>query len=263
MYADDLALTVYSKNQHIFLRKLSDISSTITEWCNANRLKLNHNKTVDLKITTKSGDFSLNTPVNFLGIYMESSLGWNTHIEYLANKLSKSLFIIRILKQYLNVQALLSVYYAHFYSHLSYGIILWGNHTSVSKLLVIQKRCVRMICGAQYREHCKPLFVRLGVLTLPSMYILDCLLYVKRNIQSFNYFSLVHSYNTRNNANIYLDKCKYSVTQRNYYYMSQRFFNSIPLNIRNLPVSSFKKAIQNKLLENPLYAVDEYFNIVW
>lgn len=65
MYADDLALTVYSKNQHIFLRKLSDISSTITEWCNANRLKLNHNKTVDLKITTKSGDFFLNTPVFF------------------------------------------------------------------------------------------------------------------------------------------------------------------------------------------------------
>ncbi|PSN33704.1 hypothetical protein C0J52_26701 [Blattella germanica] len=183
---------------------------------------------------------------------MESSLGWNTHIKYLANKLSKSLFIIRILKQYLNVQTLF---------HLSYGIILWGNHTSVSKLLVIQKRCVRLICGAQYRKHCKPLFVHLGVLTLPSMYILDCLLYVKRNIQSFNYFSQVHFYNTRNNENIYLDKYKYSVTQRNYYYMSQRFFNSIPLNIRNLPVSSFKKAIQNKLLENPLYAVDEYFNI--
>ena len=32
MSADDLALTVYSKDHHLFLKKLSDISSTINEY---------------------------------------------------------------------------------------------------------------------------------------------------------------------------------------------------------------------------------------
>ncbi|PSN55700.1 hypothetical protein C0J52_09012 [Blattella germanica] len=39
-----------------------------------------------------------------------------------------------------------------------------------------------MIHGAPPRTHCKPLFIKLGIFTLPSMYDLASLLHVKRNI---------------------------------------------------------------------------------
>lgn len=198
-----------------------------------------------------------------MGIYLESSLSWQSHIDYIANKLSKSIFIIRVLKPYLNVEALLSVYYAHIYSHLSYGILLWGNHSAISKLFVLQKRCIRLICGAKLGEHCKPLFVSLGVLTLSSMYVLDCLLYVKKNISNLYTLSSIHNRNTRNNLNIYQKKCKYSLTQKIFDYMSKKIYNSVPLNIRNLPISTFKRVVRTKLLSNPLYNVDGYFSSQW
>lgn len=229
MYADDLALTVYNKYNDLLTCKLMDINTRIIEWCNANRLKLNHSKTVDLKITTNNQHLSLTPCTKFLGIYLESSLSWQSHIDYIANKLSKSIFIIRVLKPYLNVEALLSVYYAHIYSHLSYGILLWGNHSAISKLFVLQKRCIRLICGAKPGEHCKPFFVSLGVLTLSSMYVLDCLLYVKKNISNLYTLSSIHNRNTRNNLNIYKKKCKYSLTQKKILTTCPRKFTIVSL----------------------------------
>ena len=231
MYADDLALTVFNRQPNFLNNKLTHTSSIIHEWCNANCLKLNYEKTVDLNIITCHRDLSVNNSIKFLGIYLEPTLGWSSHINYLAGKLSKSLFILRVLKEYLNVEALMSVYYAHVYSHLSYAIILWGNHSTSSRLFVLQKKCVRLICGAQYRSHCKPLFVRLNVLTLPSMYVMDCLLYVKKNILDLTTRASIHYYSTRNNSDICLDKCKFSSTQKSFDYMSKKLYNSIPLTI--------------------------------
>ncbi|PSN44585.1 hypothetical protein C0J52_25047 [Blattella germanica] len=68
------------------------------------------------------------------------------------------------------------------YPHLNYGILLWGNHSSAKSLFILQKRAIRIIHGAPPRTHCKPLFIKLGILTLPSMYVLASLLHVKRNI---------------------------------------------------------------------------------
>ncbi|PSN57239.1 hypothetical protein C0J52_05007 [Blattella germanica] len=79
-------------------------------------------------------------------------------------------------------ESLLTVYYGHVYPHLNYGILLWGNHSSAKSLFILQKRAIRVIHGAPPRTHCKPLFIKLGILTLPSMYVLASLLHVKRNI---------------------------------------------------------------------------------
>ncbi|PSN54462.1 hypothetical protein C0J52_05549 [Blattella germanica] len=144
-------------------------------------------------------------------------------------------------------------------------LFLWGNHTSVSKLLVIQKRCVRMICGAQYREHCKPLFVRLGVLTLPSMYILDCLLYFLKENQGCDSFYTVsqilsgeirhtpkdiapnhiHLHNTRNRHNLLTPKCRLQKSHSSYIIMGIQLYNKLPLYIRNIQdINIFKRRIK-------------------
>ncbi|PSN52050.1 hypothetical protein C0J52_04549, partial [Blattella germanica] len=76
-------------------------------------------------------------------------------------------------------QVLITVYYGHVHCHLNYGILLWGGHPVANKLFVLQKRTIRLICGVNPLEHCRPLFTELGILTQPSMYVLACLLYVK------------------------------------------------------------------------------------
>ncbi|PSN52629.1 hypothetical protein C0J52_14595, partial [Blattella germanica] len=87
------------------------------------------------------------------------------------------------------------------------GILLWGNHSSAKSLFILQKRAIRIIQGAPPRTHCKPLFIKLGILTLPSMYVLASLLHVKRNINKLVSCNSIHQYPTRNCSNIYINRC--------------------------------------------------------
>ncbi|PSN50310.1 hypothetical protein C0J52_10132 [Blattella germanica] len=80
---------------------------------------------------------------------------------------------------------LLSVYYAFIHSHLCYGTSLWGSHSSAFNVFKFQKKAVRIINKAHFRDHCKPIFISDKILTLPSIYILQCLLHIKKNSTDF------------------------------------------------------------------------------
>ena len=56
--------------------------------------------------------------------------------------------LLKTSKKFLSQHSLLSVYYAHFFSHISYGITLWGNMVQLSllaKLQRVQNRCLSFI----------------------------------------------------------------------------------------------------------------------
>ena len=194
-------------------------------------------------------------------LYVCMCLGWQSHVNYISKKLCKGLFMLRVLKNYLPFESLISVYYAHIYSHLNYGILLWGNHASSIKLFILQKRAVRIMCGVSSRTQCRPLFIKTKILTLTSMFIYNCLLYIKLNLQQYSLCSSVHNYSTRGCSNIYIHKCKYTKTQNNFETVSLNLFNHLPVNIRNLPISLFKRTVRSTLISNPLYSLSEFFNI--
>ena len=125
------------------------------------------------------------------------------------------------------------------------------------------KKAIRIIFGISTRTHCTPLFVQSGILTLPSIFVLDALLYVRQNMNSFSLCSNVHNYPTRCNNNIYIPKCKFSKTMNNFSHKSLNIFNSLPQNLQNLPISLFKTRIKTTLKANPLYSVDDIFNFNW
>ncbi|PSN55064.1 hypothetical protein C0J52_04114 [Blattella germanica] len=48
-----------------------------------------------------------------------------------------------MLRASLCIDSLLSVYYAHIHSHMSYGLLFWGNHGMASRVFKLQKRAIR------------------------------------------------------------------------------------------------------------------------
>ena len=70
-------------------------------------------------------------------------------------------------------------FFAFFQSHISYGILLWGHTSHVHRILILQKKAIRLLNKVDFLEHCKPLFVKDGILTVYNMYIFQCLLRVK------------------------------------------------------------------------------------
>ena len=64
--------------------------------------------------------------------------------------------MLRLGKHSLTIQVKMGVYYAHIYSHLTYGLILWGNmlnENELTKLQKIQNKCFKLVC----REEASPL----------------------------------------------------------------------------------------------------------
>ena len=62
----------------------------------------------------------------------------------------------------------LNVYYALFYSHLTYGCNLWGTSTeeNLDKIVKLQKKCVRIITFSDFDSHVNPLFIDLKILKI-------------------------------------------------------------------------------------------------
>ena len=260
LYADDLAILNFDTKNGNGIQYI-ETTKRLNDWCNANKLSLNKSKTVDMTFKIGTAGINIDNSIKFLGLYIDSNLGWQSHINHVAAKISKNIFVVRMLKQKLCKKSLLAVYYGCIYSYLNYGILLWGNHSSSSKLFILQKRVVRIICGAPLKSHCRPLFAELGVLTLPSMFVLSCLVYIKENINLYNMHSEVHQYMTRNNNNICLKKCKFTSTQKNFETVAIKLYNSLPINYKNLNTSSLLHKLKQILITNPLYEVGEFYSI--
>ena len=83
----------------------------------------------------------------------------------------KALYAIRSVKNFLPPEALYSIYYALFHSHISYAIQIWssGNPSNLESLFKIQKKAIRLISLATYNAHTEPLFKQLEILPIKAL----------------------------------------------------------------------------------------------
>jgi len=84
----------------------------------------------------------------YLGVYMDNSLCWSSHINTLCCRLQQSLYFLRRLKVFgLNQRILFLLYQSVFESLIRYGITAWyGNLTVQSKS---KSKLARLVHTAQ------------------------------------------------------------------------------------------------------------------
>jgi hypothetical protein len=258
LYADDICLTVSSIVQNVADISCLFKSDLLLQWCYSNSLSMNMTKTQELNILYDHNQAT--ESVKFLGIYLQNDLSWKSHISYVLAKVNRGLFMIRKLSSSVSYEILLSVYYGYIHSHISYGAIIWAKSSYSNSLFIAQKKAIRLISKVPYRFSCRELFIKLGILTLPCIYIFQCLLYVKKNLTSFRLISDVHSYNTRHCTDIMRDYCSYSKTLHSFKSISVRLFNKLSEDVRNLNDSKFRIVIKEFLTSNCFYSVEEYLS---
>ncbi|PSN57373.1 hypothetical protein C0J52_02907, partial [Blattella germanica] len=122
-----------------------------------------------------------------------------------------------------------------------------------------KKKAVRILANANFLEHCKPLFIKLEVLTVINLFIYDVLLYTLNNMNNYNLVSTIHNHNTRNNKNILVPYTRLSKTVNSHMIMGMKIYNIIPKQYFDLPLECFKKRFYRWMLKNPFYATDEFF----
>jgi len=143
----------------------------------------NYEKTQYVHFTLKSTVFyeasiaynnsfiSCSTSTKFLGVIIENTLSWKAHIDHLLPKLCMACYSVRTVKPFMCQENQKSIYYSHFHSFMTYGIIFWGNSTHSIHVFQLQKRVIRIITESRPRDSCRQLFKKLGTLPLMSQYI--------------------------------------------------------------------------------------------
>ena len=62
--------------------------------------------------------------VKYLGILIDSSLGWKFHIDSICKKIKKSIGILSKLRYFVSLKILVNLYFALIYPFLTYGLIV-------------------------------------------------------------------------------------------------------------------------------------------
>ena len=156
---------------------------------------------------------------------IDSTLSWHTHIENIFKKMSRGIGLLYIIRPFVNIKIMKTLYYSLIYPHLLYAIEVWGSASTsdINSLLVLQKRIIRLLSNSDTRHSdysfppSNPLFFKEQLLKVQdifkmriSNFIYNCL--NKTSPVNFQlWFRLtiqVHNHNTRSQY-INLDKSIY------------------------------------------------------
>ncbi len=149
-------------------------------------------------------------------------------------------------------------YYAFFQSIIRYGLIIWGNGSKISDILILQKKAILVITKSETLEHCRPLFIKLQLLTVINLYIFDLVSYMLKTVESQTLSSDVHNYNTRNKNCIAIAQCRLSKTQQSHTIMSQKLMNKVIHLLDKYQINTFKNRFYDWLTKNPFYDLAEF-----
>jgi len=170
--------------------------------------------------------------------------------------------MLRKLLPIVNVKVLHMVYFAHFYSHVSYGIVFWGSSSSMRNDFIIQKREIRIMLRLGQRSSCKEGFKKLAILTVPCLYIYALMLFAVRNLNIYQTNSSVHDMNTRQQNKLHIPSVRLPSIQRVVYYSSVKIFNQLPQNIFKYcnNIHTFKILLRDYLVKNAFYSTEEFLS---
>jgi len=273
IFADDTNIIFSHSNPTELKDEINVVIEKISKWFQANSLILNFNKTnyiqftakhkpaVDLQIRYKDNLINHMYITNFLGLSLDSTLSWKTHVDQLSAKLNSACYIIRTLRPMISIENLLSIYFSYVHSVITYGIIFWDNSPNSNNIFKLLKRSIRIIMNASSRVSCREFFKKLNILPLHSQYVLSLMLFVVKNTEEFTSNSEVHTINTRHRSDLHVPSITLTKYQKGVYYSGVRIFNHLPQNIKRLSsnVKSFKSALKRFLLMGSFYTLDEYF----
>ena len=260
LFADDTSLFSVMRDHDNLVLSMETHLRDAANWFEANGFKLNKQKTQRILFTLKHVSDDMISTVRLLGITLDSRLTWAGHIDEVSKRLSRVLYLLSNLKALVSSNYLKQAYFAFFHSILHYGLLIWGNGANVNRILILQKKALRIITNSPYNAHCRPLFKQCNILTIVNQYIYDCLVFAKMNLNSHGTDSRHHHHSTRYKYLVYTPRARLTKTKTWLNVISYDLFNRLPRDAHSVTLFRFKVVVKHWLLDNPFYGINEYFS---
>ena len=92
---------------------------------------------------------------NFLGLHLNSRLIWNTHIEEISKKISRTIGVLKKIQLTVHKNILISMYNALILPQINYCLLYWGYESFA--IFLLQNKAIRIISGANVKSHKEPI----------------------------------------------------------------------------------------------------------
>jgi len=286
LFADDTTCLVQGKKLKDLTDYVNNELQKISNWFQSNKMAVNTAKTKFIVFRTRGkridpadcivlynnneiGEIEnpdLITPVTrvynegeetsfkLLGILFDEYLSFEAHVSLLCSKISKSLFCINRVKNFVNSTALKMLYY------ITYCITVYScaNITTLNRLKLKQKEAIRIVSNAGYRDHTERLFKKQGILPLDDLVKYSILKFMHKYVHGKLPFSYNETWitNRMRNPNIELRNADSLYIPAHHLASVKRFplFNFPKLwneaaDIKNNPsLSVFQKSVKSAML---------------
>ena len=176
---------------------------------------------------------------------------WKSEISHVANRVAKSIGIISKCSFILPKTFLRMLYYPLIYPYFYYCNIVWAStyKTNLRRLVILQKRIIRIINKSHFNAHTEPIFKDLGILKFNDIHLLQLgqFMYSCKNSflppkfnNNFSQSNQFHSYNTRNSQAYRLPYCRTNTKKFSPFFKDQSF-SLIHLTTRILKIKLLSK----------------------
>ena len=225
LFADDTNLFYKNKCQDTLIDIVNAELKKLSLWFKINKMSLNIDKTnyiffgrkkyktdkpilIDNSVITKVID------TKFLGVMLDSAVSWKNQIQFIVSKISRGVGILYRLKSKLDNKSLQMIYSTLILPYFNYCCEIWGNtsRSKLDKLIVLQKKAIRVIGGLKRLDHTSSTFAKLKCLKLEDIIQLKTCLHVfnaDNNLlpsdlqKRYCRIDQIHNYNTRNCKSLY------------------------------------------------------------
>ena len=171
----------------------------ISNWFKANKLALNESKTKyiifhkrsnkppdNFQIMINGVELERVNNTKFLGVLIQENLMWDTHINYICNRVSKATALLAKLKHYLPKYVLMLIYNSLCLSHMTYALSVWGAApmSAIGRLHKLHKKGIRHVSNSKYNAHTEPIFKREKILKFEDLFKLQCIKLVHKKVHN-------------------------------------------------------------------------------
>ena len=266
-FADDTCLIYTGNNLPLMTHHINERLKIILDWCNCNKLSINPSKSEMMIFTNKcievepdirlgSSRILRKSAVKYLGLNIDDTLKFNTHIDRLKTKLAQLSGASFKLKDHFNFSASKNFYFSCVYSHLTYCLPIFGGWLDTSrgeKLIKTHERIVNNLFAKYDKNQC--VFRRNNLLKLKDVYKLYACIHVYKILQMNENATVArtlvleaapHDYLTRGRETLRTPFPRTNVIKLSYKYQFIHIWNTIPVDIKNSPsLRSFKRCLSS------------------
>lgn len=281
LYADDTNILYANKDLKTLELKVNKELKNIYLWLTSNKLTLNPKKSnfvifhprqkkinYQPEIYICDNESGSRIPlerkdyIKYLGILIDKNLSWKMHIHNITTKISRTVGLLAKIRHFAPFQILLQIYQSLILPIISYGLPVWGQacKSYTDKVLLLQKRALRLIFFADYKQHALPLFIQSGQLPLDCLYYFSVasLMHDVANDRAplnimnlFRRISTIHQHNTRSASSkqFYLETHRLEIQRNSFSVVGAKIWNRIPISCSELHKHAFKVKLQSLLFD--------------